>query len=325
MNTADAWSDFWKQGFPTSFASDLPESYQGEIGSFWIEAASKLNKKAKILDLATGNGALALLFARFSQKKHMDFEIHAIDSAAISPAENNKTPSLTPLYSSINFHSNSSIEDFGFDTPGSIDLISSQFGIEYSDFTRSISNAASQLKPDGEFRAICHYTESETFENCIEDQSAYNLAIDTLQIHDLISNFLKSIGSIDSLSALEKEILIVSNQEKLNALMSSINVLREKYPNSAVTAYFVNNVNSFFSSRLVSTAQEKANFSSSLDTGARMGRVRINDQINATLSPELVQRYERAISDSGLTLSNSSKFLDGEKIIGWCFCANKPT
>ena len=96
MSKSNVWTTFWKQGFPTSFASQFPDNYTGTLAKFW-EGQFALLDNAKVLDVATGNGAIALIAARITQIKSNNLDISAADFAHIKPAENSNSPALKKL------------------------------------------------------------------------------------------------------------------------------------------------------------------------------------------------------------------------------------
>ena len=81
----DEWTQFWRRGSVTTFERSGNPNYDGEIREFWQLQFGALPRGARVVDLATGNGAVALLAAEYSSKNRMQFEINALDKAEIRP------------------------------------------------------------------------------------------------------------------------------------------------------------------------------------------------------------------------------------------------
>ena len=64
----DEWSRFWERGTVTTFEGHFGDNYDAEIRDFWWTEFARLADGAVIVDLATGNGALALLAARHGRE-----------------------------------------------------------------------------------------------------------------------------------------------------------------------------------------------------------------------------------------------------------------
>jgi len=124
---ADQWSLYWKKGAITTFQDAFHANYDGEVKNFWVQQFSEVRQRARIVDLACGNGALALLGSEYSRLHNKDFQIDAIDFADIQPP---KDESHKVLLKAIRFHPGCRIEKSGL-PQASYDLAVSQFGVEY--------------------------------------------------------------------------------------------------------------------------------------------------------------------------------------------------
>ena len=55
-----AWSSYWAQGALHSCTGSFDARYSGAIGAFWDAVVAEIPPGSRVLDLATGNGALPL-------------------------------------------------------------------------------------------------------------------------------------------------------------------------------------------------------------------------------------------------------------------------
>ena len=156
--SAQQWSDYWKQGTLTSFHGHFQGNYDGPIRQFWEDRFALLPPGSQILDLATGNGAVALLAAEYSRRHQRDFTITAIDFAQINapqPPSNIRFISYCPM-------EETGLEDSQFD------LITSQFGFEYGNTTRALNEIRRLIKPTGYFSALMHHADSAILDQAKE-------------------------------------------------------------------------------------------------------------------------------------------------------------
>ncbi len=156
------WSNYWSSSKTlNSFAeSDVSSGYTGEIKQYWFDIFSTLKSNSRIVDIGCGNGALACLAVEYSNLNNLNFEVHGIDAADIKPLDSLKhDKKLSKLLSEITFHPNTPAESLPF-KPNSIDLFISQFGFEYADIPKAISECHKALASNGSIHIMAHHPES---------------------------------------------------------------------------------------------------------------------------------------------------------------------
>lgn len=161
MSTTDArrdsWSRYWAGGALHSCATSFDGNYDDAIGTFWRGICAGLNGAERVLDVATGNGALPRLLVDNLAAEGRLPSVDAIDLAAIDPEW---TQLLDPgVRQRIRFHAGVAIESLPF-ADATFDLVISQYGIEYSDLTRSLGEVARVLKPGGAVALVLHHQDS---------------------------------------------------------------------------------------------------------------------------------------------------------------------
>ena len=146
----DAWSAYWAHGPLHSCAGSFAGNYGGAIGAFWDAVIDRLPAGARVLDLATGNGALPLrIWERHPARDGL--RIDAVDLAAVAP------PWFDPAtHGGIAFHPGVSIDRLPF-ADDSCDLVASQYGIEYAPMPDALDEALRVLRPGGALALAMHH------------------------------------------------------------------------------------------------------------------------------------------------------------------------
>lgn len=159
---SDYWSNYWKQGHLTSFGQDIKGNYVGRLAKSWLSFFTSLEQQPlTLVDIGTGNGALLELATRVPQSAH--WNMIGVDAASLTIPDSLQLPN-------VDFKENTPAESLPFDDQ-SVDVVISQFGIEYANVAKALSEVRRVLKPGGIFKAIMHDSES-----CIVKPNAIILA-----------------------------------------------------------------------------------------------------------------------------------------------------
>jgi len=157
---ASDWSDYWSHGALTSLPQDFADNYDGEIADFWQARCRDLPDGARVLDLCSGNGAVALLVAGFAAKRGCRWHIDAVDAARLDADRLAAAwPGLSSLLAAITFHGEQRAEAFAAEA-ASYDLVVSQYGAEYCQWEPLARQVAHLLKPGGRLAMINHAPDS---------------------------------------------------------------------------------------------------------------------------------------------------------------------
>lgn len=147
------WSSYWAGGALHSCIGSYTDNYSGAVGDFWQARFQCLRTGSRVLDLATGNGALPLLLQGYADAER-EIRIDAVDLAEVAP------PWLQPSrHPDITFHSGVAMEDLPF-MDQSFDLIVSQFGLEYASWPQALYEILRVGKPDATAAFVMHHADS---------------------------------------------------------------------------------------------------------------------------------------------------------------------
>ncbi|WP_460812484.1 class I SAM-dependent methyltransferase [Luteimonas pelagia] len=148
-----AWDQYWSSGALHSCVGSFDGNYGGAIGTLWDAVADHLAPGARVLDLATGNGALPrrLWERRGGEAK---LEIDAIDLANVRPAWHDPA-----RHAAIRFHAGVDMCALPF-PDDAFDWVLSQFGFEYAPRSAALHEALRVLSSDGALYLVMHHADS---------------------------------------------------------------------------------------------------------------------------------------------------------------------
>lgn len=150
----EAWSRYWAQGAPHSCIGSYGDCYGGAIAEFWHDVFSQLPATARVLDVATGNGALPRLLLKDDRSAGVSCD--AVDIASIAPTW---LADASPIdLGRVRFHSHVDAGDLPF-SDGCFNLVISQYGFEYTDGERSLPELLRVLARAGSIALVLHHSE----------------------------------------------------------------------------------------------------------------------------------------------------------------------
>jgi SAM-dependent methyltransferase len=156
--TIEAWTAYWRTGRGVSCFHG-PDA-ELRLTQIWDAFVDELSDGVRILDLATGNGAVARLCAARARARGIGLQIEAVDAAEIDPAAVMKDPD--GLLRAIRFSGGVRLEALPF-AEASFAAVVSQFGFEYADQEKAAAEAVRALAPAGRLLLVAHARDGGVF------------------------------------------------------------------------------------------------------------------------------------------------------------------
>jgi ubiquinone/menaquinone biosynthesis C-methylase UbiE len=176
-DTPNHWSNYWQQGNLTSLPSGFSGNYDGEFLAFWEDQFAELQPGARVLDVCSGNGSIALLASDYSRRHSLDLRVSASDAAAIDVSRMlGNHPQLRQHLEAIDFLSQTPLEKLAL-APESVDLVTSQYGVEYTHWETSAANIVRVLRPGGRFAMVCHSADTRILREMETQHTEYGQII----------------------------------------------------------------------------------------------------------------------------------------------------
>jgi ubiquinone/menaquinone biosynthesis C-methylase UbiE len=308
------WTSFWQQGFITTFGASKANNYDGVIREFWREKFIDLADGSQILDVATGNGAIATLAAEVNTERSKNFFIAATDLAVVN-TQINGDDTANALRGNVEFHSHIPCENQPFDDVH-FDLVTSQFGFEYSDVKKSLSEIHRILKPSGRFIAISHHADSDLIKAAIIEIGVYQHAMDELDLFGELRSYAKAMGELSG-----AQNTVAGRIRKVSPLaadlMTKIKGFREQYPDEELCREIVDAISHLAMPRHASSAARIAVVDAA-ETDFGFARARLQDMARAAISQEGIELFSVMARDAGFGSVHCLKLYGGDQgLAGW--------
>lgn len=139
----DHWSDYWRQGDVHACTREFSPDARTKIAAQWKKQFRHLEDGSRILDLATGNGALLTYLPQSLAANCRQIEAIGVDLATVEQTALSSSPSDARVQVEFRGGIDVAALPFGDDE---FDLVTSQFGIEYADLPNALSEACRVAK-----------------------------------------------------------------------------------------------------------------------------------------------------------------------------------
>jgi len=290
------WSRFWKQGFITTFGANKPNNYEGVIRKFWLEKFVELPVEACILDIATGNGAIATIAAEVSNEFQKNFFVAASDLAEISDQLVGNTQDLQ-LRKNIDFHSHTPCEKQPFED-GFFDFASSQFGFEYSNTELTIQEMRRVLAPGGQFIAISHHVDSELIKAAGAELDVYHYALGELDLFGRVRKYMSALGN---LSGSPKKLAKTLQRAKPYSqdVNDGMDLFMQRHPDVECSKEIVGAISYLARGARQATREERLAAVDAAASDFRYAQARLQDMVGAALGKEQIDVLQRTAKAVG--------------------------
>lgn len=293
------WSQYWAQGHQTSFGSCFPTGYEGVIKSHWQKVFKNVIKNSNVLDLCTGNASLIRLAKEtMSDFSHSNFI--GVDYAKVDIKDDFEKLSNVKLIFEIN------VEILPL-TSSYYDLIISNFGIEYSNLTKSITEISRLLKPGGRVEFICHYYESIIVMTNNKELAMLNTMLSTDNAMDCLDKLIKCLPDKEGAEKWRND---------LNSRLSEINIL---HYNELQQSDFLK----FLKFVLNPNVQDKLKQFYLFREEVLGHKIRLNTLNHAALTEDKLHKLSSHFIENGLILTEHNKITNREGIIAYRLSAKK--
>jgi hypothetical protein len=143
------WTRFWASGATHSCGTSYGERYGGAIAAFWRAVHDDTPAGSRLLDVATGSGAIPRLWRSWRSTDTWD----AVDLAASAPSW------MAEAGAGLRFQGSVRAESLPFPA-ASFNLVTSQYGLEYCDLPLAVAEVLRVRAPQGGVAFVLHHARS---------------------------------------------------------------------------------------------------------------------------------------------------------------------
>jgi len=186
------WEHYWETGVLTSLPQDFKSNYDNEIYDFWYRQVLSFRENSTVVDVCTGNGAIALMIQDISNKLNKNISVIGVDAANINPVNIVKEqPDYKDLVNSVKFFGGVRIEEMDTVITSKVDYVVSQYGIEYCKTKKIAPKINKILKDNGKLIFVSHSPNSDIYIYMKQEKKDFK-KLKKLKLFDLFYKFVEN-------------------------------------------------------------------------------------------------------------------------------------
>lgn len=306
------WAAYYRGGALVSCPTTPDPNYTMEVRDAWVSLFSGLSDGARILDLGTGNGPVALIAKETATEPGREFEIDAVDLADIDPPR--YVAGGDDLFAGIRFRGGISTEALPFDD-ALFDAVSGQYIVEYTDIDKTFAEAARVLSSGGRCQFILHHDESLVVRNALESLQHAEFALRDRKMLRRLDEYINATDPRKSTAARNR--LFASGGDLQAAAIQARNPLFLQYVVDSIRQ-LLQHEEQLGRGGLLKQAKR-------LDAEIRHWKSRLDDLVAAARSSADMEDIVRRADASGFTdVAFEVQFQDRDNIVGWRLTMSRP-
>lgn len=185
----DHWEAYYRSGAVATCPTTPAGGYDLELRDAWVAFFTALPTDARVLDIGTGNGAVALIAAETAAALGRNYRVHGIDLARIDPLRH--VPDGARRLAGIEFHAGVATEKLPFEA-ASFDAVSGQYALEYSQVDAALAEIHRVLRPSARACFIIHHVDSLLVRNAGHSLRQASLVLNDTRIYRLLRRFIEA-------------------------------------------------------------------------------------------------------------------------------------
>lgn len=312
--SVEHWENYYRGGALATCPMGPASGYTLELRDVWVEFFQGLPDAARILDVGTGNAAIALIAKETAAARGRHYEIHGTDLAQIDPTRD--VPDGPALFSGIAFHPRVPTEQLPF-PHASFDAVSGQYALEYTAVEAGLREIFRVLKAGGVAQFVLHHAESVIVRNARE----------SLQHTDLVLNETKIFRKLHRHVEAERR-SIAAARRTWQELAADVTLLR-KTAGRAGTALTlrmtVDAVEKLLNARRQFSPAALGREIDQVESEVRASARRLRDLVRSAQSAEGIGRIkDSAVAAGFFGAQVQTQYHAGENLVGWRLNLGKP-
>ena len=301
------WEAYYRGGLLATCPTDAGGGYDRELREAWVEFFAGLPDGARVLDVGTGNGAVALIASETAAATGRRFEIHGTDLALIDPPRH--VPDGARRFAGVRFHPRIATERLPFE-PASIDAVSGQYALEYAAVPAALAEIARVLRPGGRARFILHHAESVLARNAHASLEQAQLVLRETKVYARLRRHL----------AAERESPAAAGRtwQDLGAAATRLQQALAAAPGALVLRVTLDAVQKLLAARQQLPTAALDREVDRVESDLRASVRRLVDLVERARGEDDMQAIEREAAAAGLAVEERCRQLHGgDNLVGW--------
>lgn len=302
--TTDAdwhWNHYWRADRISACPADgASGNYTPAIHAGWAAFFKSLPDGARVLDIGTGNGAIAAIAQATAAEQGLRLEIHGVDRADIEPAR--FVRSAPASLDAIHFHARTPVESMPF-PPAYFDAVSGQYALEYTDMPAAAGELGRVAKPGACLRFVLHADGTVPVEGASRNLQEIDFLTRQLALPDKARALMRAAFAFEQAAAYD---VLLENQAR-SARQAYLDAARQAdafYPQAKCKQMFsdlLEEVRRAWDHRRELTLDHILGVIDAIDTEIRAHAARLTGMRTAALSRTAVEELAGLFSRSGCT------------------------
>jgi ubiquinone/menaquinone biosynthesis C-methylase UbiE len=309
----EQWETFYRGGLVATCPTGADGGYDLEVRDAWVAFFSTLPDGARILDVGTGNGVVAMIAAETARATERNWEIHATDLAQIDPMRD--VPDAARRLASISFHPGVPTERLPFDAE-SFDAVSGHYALEYTDTTAALAEIQRVMKPGGNAQFIVHHADSMLVRSARLSLDDGELVLGQTKIFRRLHKLVTMENAVPGTT----ERVTAELREAIQVLKAALRATQQLMgPGSGrILSVTLDAVQKLLSARKIMRPDVVGLDVDKVEANVRASVRRLNDLMDHARSEQDMQSIEKAAAAAGFVhIERLPQYHAGVNLVGW--------
>lgn len=302
------WETYYRGGTLATCPTGPDGGYDRELREAWVGFFGTLADGARLLDVGTGNGAVAQIARDAARGLGRTWEIHATDLAQIDPVRH--VADGATRFAGIAFHPGVATERLPFQT-GHFDAVSGQYALEYSDTPRALAEIRRVLKPGGTAQFIIHHAGSRLVGAAQVSLRESNLVLNEAKVYRRLRQLAAST-SADAARRIGTEV-----QAAAHSIRAALPQAQQA-GGGRMLAFTLDAMRKLVEARATMRPDELGREIDRAEAELRAAVRRVRDLVEHACSDEDMARLEQEAKDAGFAITERTlQHHAGTNLVGW--------
>ena len=306
----EQWEAHYRRGTLATCPTVRDGGVDLEARASWVEFFSMLPDHARILDVGTGNGVVALIAAETAAERGLNWDIHGADLARINPQRH--VADGARRLAGIRFHAGVATERLPFEA-GSFDAVSGNFALEYTDVARALAEIHRVLKPGGNVQFVLHHPDSMFVRGALTSSAEADLVFTETKAYRRLHRLVTMDQATPGTTQRADEDLRAAIQTLKKGLEDA-----RKHGAGWILSAALDGIKKLLEARRQMKPQDVGLEVDRAEAELRASVRGLNDLIEHARTPQQMDEIERAATTAGFSLiERSLQHYAGTNLVGW--------